>query len=67
MPPVGWLFVAAGAFFIAVKETWELAEHYHWPHVVFWLLLAVMLAAGTFNTAARVRRTNRLLGTAKPE
>lgn len=59
----GWLFVAGGAFFIAIKETWELVEHDHWPLAIFWVLLVVMLILCTANTTVRVRRTHRLLGT----
>jgi hypothetical protein len=58
----GWLFVALGAFFIAVKETWELTEHNEWPLIIFWLLLVVLLAICTLNTAVRIRRTHQLLG-----
>ena len=46
----GWALVAAGAFFIAVKETYELAEVYHWPIGVYVALLVVMLALCAANT-----------------
>ncbi len=51
----GWLFVALGAFFIAVKETWELPEIYHWPVIIFWLLIIVMLIVSAVNTIVRMR------------
>ncbi|GAB2571086.1 hypothetical protein [Microlunatus antarcticus] len=57
----GWAMVAAGAFFIAVKETYELAEVYVWPVGVFALLLVVMLAACAANTVVRVRRAHALV------
>jgi hypothetical protein len=51
-----WFFVAGGAFLIAVKETWELHEGYHWSAGVFWGLVAVMILLCALNTAAGVRR-----------
>jgi hypothetical protein len=53
--------VAAGAFFIAVKETYEVAELYAWPVAVFVALLVLMLAACAANTVVRVRRAHDLL------
>ena len=38
-----WLYVAAGASLIAVKETWELHEAYEWPEWAFWLGVVGML------------------------
>ena len=57
----GWALVAAGAFFIAVKETYELAELYEWPLGVFVALLVVMLAVCAANTVVRVRQAHGLL------
>jgi hypothetical protein len=57
----GWLLVAGGAFFIAVKETWELHEVEEWPVAVFWALLPVMLVLAVAYTVLRVRRTHDLL------
>jgi hypothetical protein len=51
-----WFFVAGGAFLIAVKETWELHEGYHWSEPVFWALIVVMIGLCAANTAAGVRR-----------
>jgi len=59
----GWAMVAAGAFFIAVKETYEVAELYEWPVAVFVVLLVVMLAVCAANTVVRVRRAHGLLAT----
>ncbi|MET0693842.1 MAG: hypothetical protein ABWY56_07920 [Propionibacteriaceae bacterium] len=56
----GWAFVAFGAFFIAVKETWELQEVYEWPIAVFWVLLVVLVVLCTLNTAVRTRNSHRL-------
>jgi hypothetical protein len=58
----GWLFVAGGAALIAVKETWELTELQEWPHVVFWVLVVVMVAACTANTAVRMQLSRRVIG-----
>ena len=62
----GWLFVALGAFFIAVKETWEVGEIYHWPVIIFWSLIIVMLIASAVNTIVRMRRTHVMLGEPAP-
>jgi hypothetical protein len=54
-----WLYVAAGASLIAVKETWELHESYEWPEWTFWLGVIGMLAlcvGTTFNRARHRRR-----------
>jgi uncharacterized membrane protein YhaH (DUF805 family) len=51
-----WFLVAAGAFLITVKETWELREGYEWAEGVFWGLIVVMLVLCVANAAAGVRR-----------
>ena len=51
-----WLYVAGGAFLIAIKETWELHEAYEWPEWAFWALLVVMTILCVALTAARMRR-----------
>ena len=63
----GWHFVGAGAFFIALKETWELAEHYEWPGAFFWVLVPVMFIVCALNTAVRIRRNQEYLGGSAPE
>lgn len=51
-----WLFVAGGALFIAVKETWELVHHQHWSTATFWgLVLLGGLAATTLAAGGRGR------------
>ena len=57
----GWALVAAGAFFIAVKETYELAEVHHWPLAVYVVLLVVMLALCAANTVVRIRMAHQLV------
>ena len=53
----GWFVVATGASLLAVKETWELAEHMEWSHWVFAAVLAVMftlvVTTATAGTAGR--------------
>jgi hypothetical protein len=61
-----WLFVASGACLIAAKETWELREAYEWPTSVFWVLVVVMIAVCSANTALRVRRRDDILRQARP-
>lgn len=57
----GWLFVAGGAFLIAVKETYELVEGHEWEPWLTWLLIALggFLAVG--NAVARQLHDNREL------
>lgn len=57
----GWLFVGLGGFLIAVKETWELTEHYEWPVAVFVGLIVVMLVLSAANMGLRRRRSADLL------
>jgi hypothetical protein len=58
----GWAMVAAGALFIAVKETYEVVELYAWPRWLFVVLLLVMLAVCAGNTVVRIRRAHQLIG-----
>ncbi|GAA1089237.1 hypothetical protein [Tsukamurella spumae] len=51
-----WMIVASGAFLIALKETYELAHHHHWPAPAFWGLCVIGIFgvnaanAATWNT-----------------
>ena len=57
----GWSMVASGAFFIAVKESYELVEAYGWP---LWVLppgVLLLLALCAAYTAVRVLRAHQLL------
>ncbi len=38
----GWTYVAGGAALIALKETWELLEHYELPVAVYVVVVLVM-------------------------
>ncbi len=57
----GWLLVASGAFFIAVKETWQLTEELHWPTAVFWVLVVVVAIACVMHAVLRIRGTEQLV------
>lgn len=52
----GWFVVALGGSFIAVKETWELAEHSESPHLVFVAVLLSMFAIIGATTVLHARR-----------
>jgi hypothetical protein len=52
----GWFVVAVGGSFIAVKETWELADHNEWHPAVFVLVLVAMLALVGGNTVWQASR-----------
>jgi hypothetical protein len=54
-----WLYVAGGASLIAVKETWELHESYHWPEWTFWLGVVGMLVFCVTITVGRTLRRRR--------
>jgi hypothetical protein len=49
----GWFTVAGGATLLAVGETWQVTDRYHWPIWLFWLLIVVMIAVAVLNTAVR--------------
>jgi hypothetical protein len=57
----GWFMVGSGAFFIAVKETWELDDAYEWPVWAFWLLVVAMPALCASNTALRMKRGHDMI------
>lgn len=56
----GWLIVATGAFFFALKETWELGHHLHWEG---WAIVAVCVAMTILcltHTSGRMARAAKL-------
>ena len=61
-----WLFVASGAFLIAVKETWELREAYEWSTLIFYAIVVAMVMACAATTAVRIRRRYDILAQARP-
>ncbi len=61
----GWVTVAAGAFFIAVKETWELVHLLNWNVAVFWALLVLLPIAAVSFTAFSLSRSEKVLASTK--
>jgi hypothetical protein len=59
----GWLLVGAGGLLLAIKETWELHEHYECPQYVFWGLAVVAGLTAALNTVLSVRRSRHILDT----
>jgi len=57
----GWMTVAAGAFLIAIKETFEVVELFEWPIAVFWVLVVVIPVLCVGNTAIRMKRSQQML------
>ncbi|WP_410658212.1 hypothetical protein [Amycolatopsis sp. lyj-112] len=60
----GWFIVCAGAFFIALKETWHLHELYHWSLWTYIALVLVPLVLSLVHTTRGVRLTVLILGDA---
>lgn len=52
------MLVGLGAWPIALKETYELGEHYEWPLFVYWSLVVAMslLALGVTAVSAGKER-----------
>lgn len=64
---LGWLFVAAGATLIAIKETYELVEITHWPHAWTWIIVIAALLIAVGNAALQTSRTRHILDAATTE
>ncbi|GAB2710355.1 hypothetical protein [Nocardia thraciensis] len=64
---LGWLFVAAGATLIAIKETYELVEIAHWPQVWTWVIVVAALLFAVGNAALQTSRTRHILAAATTE
>lgn len=56
-----WLYVGLGGFLLAAKETYELDQHLHIATGYFFLMVFVLLALSVYNTAARIRRSEKIL------
>jgi hypothetical protein len=56
----GWMLVGLGAFLIALKETYELAESYEWPTWLYWLSVLVMASVALSITVVSARRERKL-------
>jgi hypothetical protein len=57
----GWIFIALGAFLVAIADTWQIRELYRWPLWLYILVMAVMLFGCAFNTAVRMKRSHDIL------
>ncbi|HEY4267368.1 MAG TPA: hypothetical protein VGM94_04160 [Galbitalea sp.] len=62
----GWLIVSLGAFLIAIKETWELAERLHWPIWVFVVIVVVAFVLCVAHAAYQMYATQKMLGEEPP-
>jgi hypothetical protein len=63
----GWFTVAAGAFLIALKETWELNELYELPVAVYWIVVVVLSVLAVGNTVFRLVRADSMIHVDDPE
>jgi hypothetical protein len=63
----GWFTVAAGAFLIALKETWELVELYELPVAIYWIAVVILSIVAVGNTVVRVVRADEILHADDPE
>jgi hypothetical protein len=57
----GWIFIALGAFLVAIADTWQVRELYGWPLWIYVLVVAGMIFACAFNTAFRMKRSDDML------
>ena len=55
----GWWYVGAGAWFIFLKEAWELAEHREWTARGYWLTVVFMTMAALGGVGAGGDRSAR--------
>ena len=56
-----WGIVALGAFLIAVKETWESVELFHWWVGVFWILIVAIPILCFANSAVRINQSDKMI------
>lgn len=56
-----WGIVALGAFLIAVKETWESVELFHWWVGVFWILIVVIPIICFANAGVRISQSDKMV------
>jgi hypothetical protein len=63
----GWFTVAAGAFLIALKETWELVELYELPLAIYIVAVVVLSMLAVGNTVIRMLRADEALHADDPE
>lgn len=56
-----WFTVAGGAFLIALKETWELAELYELPVWIYWVAVVVLSIVAVGNTIVRLSSSDEII------
>ncbi|MEP6478128.1 MAG: hypothetical protein ABJB03_01960 [Rhodoglobus sp.] len=59
----GWMIVGAGAFLLAINETWLLVRLLEWPVWVLWVTVVVLGIACLLNAAAAMVRNEKILKT----
>jgi hypothetical protein len=57
----------AGAFLIALKETWELVELYELPVGIYWVAVVLLTVAAIANTVTRMVRADAILHVDEPD
>jgi hypothetical protein len=55
----GWFAVAAGASLVALKETWDLAEHFDLAVTTYWAVVVLALMLAQANVTVRMLRLTR--------
>ena len=58
--------MAIGATLLAIDQTWQVIERYHWPVWLFWVLIVVMLGLSVLNTALRMNHDRTESSAAQP-
>jgi len=56
-----WMFVAAGGFLLAVKETYELVGLSKFPVEVFWIAIVLLPILAVGNVISQMSKTRRLV------
>ena len=63
----GWVVVAAGAYLLAIRETWDLIQLLEWPIWIFWVLIVILPIAAIANAVTRLWHTRRVIDPAPKE
>jgi len=63
----GWFSVAAGAFLIALKETWELVELYELPGWLYAVAIVVLSIGVVSSTVVQLSRSDGVLHADDPD
>ena len=57
----GWTYVAAGAWLIAVSETYALMSEHAWPLLIFIVACVIVTLFALANAVERIRRSDALV------